>query len=182
MTGRAAAGVGGGGGAAVDLPPAKDSSKRMRMLGGTTRPDGAAGRGSTDAAGAATTSPAGASGARSCSATSRGTAAPSESTATSGTARISAVGCSSTDTGASGAGAGGLTVLTRRGGPRTGAIGLGGSVFLGTGPTLLPRTTGVSANMSPPGSEVPRCRARRSTNCRPTTSSMVLDALLSSMP
>jgi hypothetical protein len=43
-------------------------------------------------------------------------------------------------------------------------------------------TTGVSANMSPPGSEMLRWRARRSTNWRPTTSSIVLEALLTSMP
>ncbi len=43
-------------------------------------------------------------------------------------------------------------------------------------------TTGPSANMSPPGSVMLRSRARRSTNCRATTSSIVLDALFSSMP
>jgi hypothetical protein len=36
--------------------------------------------------------------------------------------------------------------------------------------------------MSPPGKVMPRSRARRSTNCRATTSSIVLDALFSSMP
>ena len=41
---------------------------------------------------------------------------------------------------------------------------------------------GVSANMSPLGSEMPRCRAMRSTNDRATTSSIVLDALFNSMP
>ncbi len=41
---------------------------------------------------------------------------------------------------------------------------------------------GCSANMSPPGSAMLRCRAVRSTNERATTSSSVLDALLSSMP
>jgi hypothetical protein len=40
-------------------------------------------------------------------------------------------------------------------------------------------TGGPSANMSPPGSVMPRSRARRSTNWRATTSSMVLDALFS---
>ena len=39
-----------------------------------------------------------------------------------------------------------------------------------------------SANMSPPGSEMLRWRATRSTNDRATTSSTVLDALFSSMP
>jgi len=41
---------------------------------------------------------------------------------------------------------------------------------------------GCSANMSPPGNEMLRCRATRSTNERATTSSIVLDALFSSMP
>jgi hypothetical protein len=36
--------------------------------------------------------------------------------------------------------------------------------------------------MSPPGSEMFRCRATRSTTDRATTSSTVLDALFSSMP
>jgi hypothetical protein len=36
--------------------------------------------------------------------------------------------------------------------------------------------------MSPPGSEILRWRATRSTNERATTSSIVLDALFSSMP
>jgi len=36
--------------------------------------------------------------------------------------------------------------------------------------------------MSPPGSAIFRCRASRSTNWRATTSSIVLDALLTSMP
>jgi len=36
--------------------------------------------------------------------------------------------------------------------------------------------------MSPPGSEMLRCRATRSTNERATTSSIVLEALFSSMP
>ena len=41
---------------------------------------------------------------------------------------------------------------------------------------------GKKIGMSPPGSAIPRSRARRSTNCRATTSSIVLEALLSSMP
>ena len=47
---------------------------------------------------------------------------------------------------------------------------------------LAPLATGVSAKMSPVGSVMLRCRARRSTNWRATTSSIVLDALLTSMP
>ena len=42
--------------------------------------------------------------------------------------------------------------------------------------------TACSANMSPPGREMFRCRASRSTNERATTSSMVLEALFSSIP
>ena len=84
---------------------------------------------------------------------------------------------------ATSAGACGLTVLTRRGGPSTGATGLGGSAFFGAGAffVVLAGTT-CSANMSPPGSEMLRCRARRSTNERATTSSIVLEALFSSIP
>ena len=78
--------------------------------------------------------------------------------------------------------AAGLTALTRRGGGSKGATGLTGSAaFLG-GTGFLPLTTGVSANMSPPGREMLRWRARRSTNCRATTSSMVLEALFTSIP
>ena len=75
-------------------------------------------------------------------------------------------------------------VLTRRGGPRTGAAGFGGSAFFGAAVFFAPpfAGAGVSANMSPLGSEMPRCRAIRSTNDRATTSSMVLDALFNSMP
>ena len=92
--------------------------------------------------------------------------------------------------GAAGAGAssaggcGGLTVLTSRGGPSTGAVGLGGSAFFGAVVFFAPPFggAGVSANISPPGREMPRCRATRSTNDRATPSSIVLDALFSSMP
>ena len=86
-------------------------------------------------------------------------------------------------TGAAGAAAG-LIVLTRRGGPRTGALGFGGSAFFGAAAFFAPLLAGagVSANMSPLGSDMPRCRAIRSTNERATTSSMVLDALFNSMP
>ena len=73
-------------------------------------------------------------------------------------------------------------VFTSRGGGSAGAAGLTGSAVFFDGAPFLPFTTGVSANMSPPGSEMLRCFARRSTNWRPTTSSMVLDALFTSMP
>jgi hypothetical protein len=65
-----------------------------------------------------------------------------------------------------------------------GAAGLAGSGFFAVAADFFapPFAGGPSANMSPPGSEMPRSRARRSTNCLATTSSMVLDALFSSMP
>jgi hypothetical protein len=41
---------------------------------------------------------------------------------------------------------------------------------------------GVSANEALDGTVMFRCRASRSTNCRATTSSIVLEALFTSMP
>jgi hypothetical protein len=75
-------------------------------------------------------------------------------------------------------------VLTSRGGPSTGTVGFGGSAFLAGAAFFAPPFAGAacSANMSPPGSDIPRCRATRSTNDRATTSSIVLEALFSSMP
>jgi hypothetical protein len=75
-----------------------------------------------------------------------------------------------------------LTVLTNRGGGRAGAAGFGGSGAFLAVVGFLPLATGVSAKMSPVGRAMPRWRASRSTNWRPTTSSMVLDALLTSIP
>jgi hypothetical protein len=73
--------------------------------------------------------------------------------------------------------------LTSRGGGSAGAAGFGGSTGFLTRPGFLPVfATGVSAKMSPVGSVMFRFRARRSTNCRATTSSIVLEALLTSMP
>ena len=69
----------------------------------------------------------------------------------------------------------------RRGGGSAGAASFGGSGFL-TAPGFFDLWTGVSANISPPGSDIPRCRAIRSTNCLATTSSIVLDALFVSIP
>jgi hypothetical protein len=65
-----------------------------------------------------------------------------------------------------------------------GAAGFAGSGFFAFAAGFFAPgfITGPSANMSPPGSVMPRCRAVRSTNERATTSSSVLDALLSSMP
>jgi hypothetical protein len=76
----------------------------------------------------------------------------------------------------------GFTVLMRRGGPSVGAAGFGGSTFLAVADFLAGTGAERSAKMSPLGSVIPRWRARRSTNCRPTTSSMVLEALLTSIP
>ena len=77
----------------------------------------------------------------------------------------------------------GLAVFTSRGGGNTGAVGFGGSgAFLAVAGLFLPLATGVSAKMSPVGSWMLRCLARRSTNWRATTSSIVLDALFTSMP
>ena len=53
--------------------------------------------------------------------------------------------------------AAGLTILTRRGGPRTGAVGFAGSGFFGAGAFFpLLAGTGCSANISPLGSEMLR--------------------------
>jgi hypothetical protein len=80
----------------------------------------------------------------------------------------------------SGGGAAGFALLTRRGGGSDGAVGRGGS---GAFPGLRPFTaTGVSANDAFDGTAMFRCRASRSTNWRATTSSMVLEALFTSMP
>jgi len=71
--------------------------------------------------------------------------------------------------------------LTRRGGWSEGAAGLTGSGALPVG--FLPLTAaGASANDALDGTLSPRCRAMRDTNSRATTSSIVLDALLTSMP
>ncbi len=106
-------------------------------------------------------------------------------TSTGGSSTTGGSGASISATGASGAGAAGLIVLTRRGGPSTGAAGFGGSAAFLAGDAFFPPFAGgagVSANMSPPGSATLRWRATRSTNERATTSSTVLEALFSSMP
>ena len=76
----------------------------------------------------------------------------------------------------------GFAVFTSRGGGRDGAAGFTGSAAFLAGTPFFPLSTGVSANMSPPGNEMLRWRARRSTNWRATTSSIVLEALFTSMP
>jgi hypothetical protein len=82
--------------------------------------------------------------------------------------------------GVSPAGAATFALLTRRGG------GSEGAAFTGSGALpagFRPFTgVGVSANDAFDGTVMLRCRARRSTNCRATTSSIVLDALFTSMP
>jgi hypothetical protein len=76
--------------------------------------------------------------------------------------------------------------LISRGGGSDGAAGFGGSAaapFLAAGAAVFfADLTAASEKMSPLGSSIPRCLARRSTNCRATISSSVLDALFSSMP
>jgi hypothetical protein len=71
--------------------------------------------------------------------------------------------------------------LTRRGGGSAGAAGFAGSGALPAG--LFPfAAAGVSANDAFEGTVRLRCRAMRPTNSRATTSSMVLEALFTSMP
>ena len=170
------------------------SSIRSRSVGGTKRPgavigstgggasstrggSGAAGSG-TAGGGSTTTATGGAAGA----AATGGAATGGSSTRCSATAGTGS-GASSGGGAGVGGGAWGLIVLTRRGGPKTGAVGFGGSAFL-TAVVFFPpfAGAGTSANMSPLGSAMLRCRATRSTKERATTSSMVLDALFSSMP
>ncbi len=169
------------------------SSIRSRSVGGTNRPCAVAGSDVGSSTGKGSNGGAGGSGITSGGSTKAADAgAGSAATRGAGTGgssircSTSTGGSSSTSAGASGAGAGGaggLTVLTRRGGPSTGAEGFGGSAFFAGAPFFPPLAgTGVSANMSPPGSAMLRCRATRSTKERATTSSIVLEALFSSMP
>ena len=87
------------------------------------------------------------------------------------------------------AGATGFTVFTSRGGGSIGAAGFAGSGFFAAAGFFAPPFAGgwcacaaVSAKMSPEGKVMPRCFASRSVNCRATTSSIVLDALFTSIP
>ena len=172
------------------------SSMRSRSVGGTKRPGGVIGstggggsstRGGSGAAGSGTagggsttTATGGAAGAAATGGASTG-GSSTRCSATAGTGS----GASASSGGGAGVGGGawGRIVLTRRGGPKTGAVGFGGSAFL-TAVVFFPpfAGAGTSANMSPLGSAMLRCRATRSTKERATTSSMVLDALFSSMP
>jgi hypothetical protein len=74
-----------------------------------------------------------------------------------------------------------LALLIRRGGGSEGAAGRAGSACF---PDFLPLldAAGPSAKDALDATLMLRCRARRSTNCRATTSSIVLDALFTSMP
>ncbi|OFV93972.1 MAG: hypothetical protein A3H95_07840 [Acidobacteria bacterium RIFCSPLOWO2_02_FULL_64_15] len=134
------------------------SSMRSRIVGGTTRPAlGLRAGGSGVAATAATGDSTGAADASASGAGSEPsayTAGPAGSCATgSGALAISAGSMSTAASVSAATGAAGLTVLTRRGGGKAGATGLGGSAgFLDWAP-FLPLTTGVSANTSPLGSE-----------------------------
>lgn len=90
---------------------------------------------------------------------------------------------SATGAGAGAAATGGFAVFTSRGGGSVGAAGFGGSGAFFAGAPFLPlAAAGVSAKMSPLGSWTFLCLASRSTNWRATTSSMVLDALFTSIP
>jgi hypothetical protein len=174
------------------------SSMRSRKVGGTTRPVGVVfGGGATGAAATARgsassalvgagVSTAGSLGAAMATAISVAGGASTGGATTDGatsaaTGSGTAGGSSSTGSSVTGTGAG-LAVFTRRGGGSTGAAGLGGSGAFFAGALFLPLTTGVSAKMSPPGREIFRCRASRSTNWRATTSSIVLEALFTSIP
>jgi hypothetical protein len=84
-------------------------------------------------------------------------------------------------------GTGGRCVLIRRGGGSAGVAAFGGSAagpgfFIPVPAVFFTARAAASEKMSPFGSSIPRCRASRSTNCRATISSSVLDALFSSMP
>lgn len=99
----------------------------------------------------------------------------------SGGAETAAGSGSRAAAGAATASAGGFADLTRRGGGSAGAAGLGGSAPFPPGFFPL-AAAGVSANDAFDGTLSPRVRAIRATNSRATTSSMVLEALLTSIP
>jgi hypothetical protein len=97
-------------------------------------------------------------------------AGTSTASAAAGAAAIGAVGST-----------GGFADFTRRGGGSAGAAGLTGSGALPPGFFPL-AAAGVSANDALDGTLSPRWRAIRDTNSRATTSSIVLDALFTSIP
>ena len=169
------------------------SSMRRRMVGGTTRPgvgsltaggSGGAGREGLAGSTAGSTSATGVASTRISGCGAGGGSAGSASGAAGSTATDSvdsAIGDSTWGAGGAALGTG-LTVFTKRGGGRAGATGLGGSGAFFATVGFFHLATGASAKMSPVGKAMPRCLARRSTNCRATTSSIVLDALLRSIP
>ena len=177
-----------------EVPGAFGSSILSLMDGGTMRPGNCAAFGEDAAVAVTGAGSAGASAwsdgasstaGASASTTSPGTSSGSSNSVPLGGGDMSSTNCSSSGAAsANGAEGAGLTVLTRRGGASVGAAGLTGSAFLPANPGFFAPglATGPSANMSPPGSVMPRSRARRSTNWRATTSSIVLEALFSSMP
>ena len=138
------------------------SSMRKRSVGGTNRPGATAG-GSMGVGGESTTL-----GASSLIATGGGSGVVSSMTSAgsatsaagaSGSSTISGAGATGASSSSSyvsstgGGGAGGLMTLTRRGGPRVGAAGFGGSTFFAVTAFLPPLAgAGVSENMSPLGS------------------------------
>jgi len=77
-----------------------------------------------------------------------------------------------------------LALFTSRGAGIAGGGGFGGSGARPAGFFVPPvrAAAGVSANDALEGTLIPRWRARRETNSRATTSSIVLDALFTSMP
>ena len=177
------------------------SSMRSRRVGGTMRPGttggfgggGASIRGAVAATAGSGVSVSSAAGGGGSTGTSTGTSTTaggacttigsgSGASASTATGSTSAGGASTSSSAGAATGAG-FAVLTSRGGGSIGAAGFTGSAaFFAGAPGFLPFTTGVSAKMSPLGSEMLRWRASRSTNWRPTTSSIVLDALFTSMP
>ena len=97
-----------------------------------------------------------------------------------GSARLAVLGVAASAS-RSGGGAAGLAVFTSRGGGNAGVAGRCGSGALPAG--FLPRTAaGASANEALDGTVMLRWRASRSTNWRATTSSIVLEALFTSIP
>lgn len=152
-------------GGGIDGAPAWSPSTLSRKVDGTTRP----GRGAIDRAGSSGSGGAAGTGSVTVAAASRDGSAGGASGSPEGGASVSG-------------GGGGLMALTSRGGPSVGAAGLAGSGPLAA--TFLPlvRLAGVSANIAPLGSVTSSWRDTRSANWRATTSSIVLDALLTSIP
>jgi hypothetical protein len=113
-----------------------------------------------------------------------GSGAGSGSTALTGSGSVGSgsVTTDSSVTSPSGSGGGvGFGALTSRGGPRRGRID-GSELLAVLVPFVLLLAAGLVANSWPAGRLRLRSRAVRSTNCRATISSIVLEALFTSMP